>query len=158
MKTKLSIYAAMLPIALLLGGCGSAPMKSAQKMFESLRQPASQPVADQAETDENAAAPAAAAVSPGLTDLQAGVSRYEDGQYQAAAARFQAALAAGLTPGEAVRAHKYLAFIHCASKRERQCRMEFRKALALDPAFQLNAAEAGHPIWGPIFREVKQRG
>jgi len=104
---------------------------------------------------ENASA---AAVRTGWPDRQGGVSKYEDGQYSQASTRLQSALVAGLTPAEAVRAHKYLAFIHCTSKRERQCRAEFRKALALDPSFQLNAAEAGHPMWGPVFREVKQRG
>ena len=35
------------------------------------------------------------------------------------------------------------------------CREEFRKALAIDPGMELAPAEAGHPIWGPIFRSVK---
>src|SRR5581483_10688523 len=100
----------------------------------------------------------AASASRGAADLQAGIAKYEDGSYTEAAARLNGALAAGLTADEAVRAHKYLAFIHCASRRERQCRSEFRKALALDPRFQLNAAEAGHPIWGRVFRDVKQHG
>jgi hypothetical protein len=25
----------------------------------------------------------------------------------------------------------------------------------LDPSFELEASEAGHPIWGPVFRNVK---
>ena len=62
-----------------------------------------------------------------------------------------------VTLGEKERAsaHKHLAFIHCASSRERQCRDEFRRALAVDPSLELDAAEAGHPVWGPIFRQVK---
>ena len=36
-----------------------------------------------------------------------------------------------------------------------QCRDEFRRALAVDPALELAPAEAGHPVWGPIFRSVK---
>ena len=39
--------------------------------------------------------------------------------------------------------------------RERLCRDEFRKALGADPALELEPAEAGHPVWGPIFRAVK---
>ena len=158
MKTKLLICTALLPAALLLGGCGSAPMKSAQKLFDSLKV-SDRPAAQQSEAEEpETASPARPVQSAGLADLQAGISRYEDGQYPAAQARFQTAIAAGLTPAEAVRAHKYLAFIHCASKRERACRSEFKRALIIDPAFQLNAAESGHPIWGPVFRDVKQRG
>ena len=53
---------------------------------------------------------------------------------------------------ERANAHKHLAFIHCASNREQQCRDEFRKALAVDPALELAPEEAGHPVWGPIFR------
>ena len=159
MKTKLLICTALLPAALLLGGCGSAPMKSAQKLFDSLK-PSERAATQQSEVEEpaEAATPARPAQSAGLADLQTGIARYEDGQYTAAQARFLTALASGLTPAEAVRAHKYLAFIHCASKREKACRSEFKRALTIDPAFQLNAAESGHPIWGRVFRDVKQRG
>ena len=31
------------------------------------------------------------------------------------------------------------------------------RALELDPKFELSAAEAGHPIWGPIFRGLKAK-
>jgi len=44
-----------------------------------------------------------------------------------------------------VRAHKYLAFILCAERREQECRRELREALAIDPSFQLTPAEQGHP-------------
>lgn len=151
MNARLLILA-VIPVALLLTGCQSGPVKSAQNMFESLRVNLTQ------KSEQSAPEEAPPAASAGLADLQAGIARYEDGQYAAAQSRFQSALAAGLTPAEAVRAHKYLAFIHCASKRERLCRTEFKRALVIDPAFQLNAAEAGHPIWGPVFRDVKHRG
>jgi len=48
-----------------------------------------------------------------------------------------------------------VAFIHCSENRSRQCRDEFRKALAIDPDMELAPAEAGHPTWGPIFRSAK---
>ena len=66
-------------------------------------------------------------------------------------------LATGLNRSEQVTAHKYLAFIHCTSGREKQCRDEFRKVLDIDPALELEPAEAGHPVWGPVFRSVKAR-
>lgn len=89
-------------------------------------------------------------------ELSSGIRDYEDGYYKTAAKHLQNALEAKLTfNSDAVRAHKYLAFIHCAANRERQCREEFRKALELDPKFELQPAEAGHPIWGPAFRSVK---
>lgn len=89
-------------------------------------------------------------------ELSLGINHYEDGHYQAAAKDLQNALNNGLAfKSDQVTAHKYLAFIHCASGLERQCKEEFKKALELDPRFELSPAEAGHPIWGPIFRSVK---
>ena len=87
--------------------------------------------------------------------LQAGLRLYEDGAYAESAKSLQVAIDQGLATKDRARAHKYLAFIHCASSREQLCRDEFRKALADDPALDLAPAEAGHPIWGPIFRAVK---
>ena len=89
-------------------------------------------------------------------NLSTGIRLYEDSNYKTAAVHLQNALDEGLTfKNDQVAAHKYLGFIHCASGREKQCRDEFKKAVGLDPTFELTAAEAGHPIWGPIFRSVK---
>ena len=89
-------------------------------------------------------------------ELSTGIMNYEDGNYKAAAKNLQNALDSGLTFGsDTARAHKYLAFIHCLSNREKQCRDEFRKALEKDNKFDLEPAEAGHPIWGPAFRAIR---
>jgi len=86
----------------------------------------------------------------------AGLKQYEDGDLVAARASLQKALAEGLAyDADKVTAHKYLAFIDCASARERECRDQFAAALALDPRLELTRAEAGHPVWGPAFRSVK---
>jgi Tfp pilus assembly protein PilF len=95
--------------------------------------------------------------SKGQKDLDAGVRAYEDANYRQAAKLIQTALDSGLTRPEKVRAHKYLAFIHCVTGQLQQCRDEFGKALDLDPSFDLREDEAGHPIWGPAFRSVKSR-
>lgn len=87
--------------------------------------------------------------------LVTGMRLYENGAYAESAKSLQAAIDQGLATKDRARAHKYLAFIHCASSREQLCRDEFRKALADDPSLDLAPAEAGHPIWGPIFRAVK---
>jgi hypothetical protein len=55
-----------------------------------------------------------------------------------------------------IEALKYLAFAHCVNNRRVPCRQNFDKLLALDPAFELTAAEAGHPQWGPVFKQAKQ--
>lgn len=90
-------------------------------------------------------------------ELSAGIRAYEEGKYPVAAARLQTALASELMfATDKVAAHKYLAFVHCASGRTQQCRGEFRQAFALDPDFELSKAEAGHPVWGPVYQSVRE--
>ncbi|HET9012169.1 MAG TPA: TssQ family T6SS-associated lipoprotein [Gemmatimonadaceae bacterium] len=89
-------------------------------------------------------------------DFERGVKSYEDGDYKSAERQLKSALSLGLPafPDQAI-AHKYLAFIACASGLQRSCRDEFRKALEADGNFNLAPAESGHPVWGPVFRSVK---
>lgn len=118
----------MLAIA-ALAGCASGPIKEISRVFEQKGEP----------------------------QLRAGIKLYEDGRYGQAEKNFEQALNSGLGDAGRISAHKYLAFIHCATKRERQCRGHFASALQIDPGFELDAAEAGHPMWGPVFRSVKAR-
>lgn len=87
--------------------------------------------------------------------LSAGLKQYENGDYEESAKNLQGAIDLGVPEKSRANAHKHLAFIHCASNRVGQCREEFRKALAVDPNLELAPAEAGHPVWGPIFRSLK---
>ena len=87
--------------------------------------------------------------------LTMGVWMYEDGDYVGAESYLKSALSLDVADAERVRAHKYLAFILCAERRQQECRREFREALAIDPKFQLTPAEQGHPSWGPVFRSIK---
>jgi Tfp pilus assembly protein PilF len=92
----------------------------------------------------------------GQRELEVAVKAYEDGEYAYAARLLQASLDSGLRgAANQTRAHKYLAFLHCAANRTQQCRDEFRKALDVDPSFDLRDDEAGHPVWGPVFRSLK---
>ena len=96
--------------------------------------------------------------SKGEKELELGMRAYEDGEYAYSARLLRASLDAGLRGVDnKVRAHKYLAFIYCTSSRVSQCRDEFRQALEIDSSFTLREDEAGHPIWGPVFRSVKSR-
>lgn len=89
--------------------------------------------------------------------LDSGVRLYERGRYDASTVELNRSLDLGLrTSAEIVRARKYLAFILCASGRTTRCRSEFREALRIDPNFELGKAEAGHPMWGPVFIEVRK--
>ena len=87
--------------------------------------------------------------------LWQGIAFYEEGDYRAAARRLLFALEEGLLISDRVKSHKYLAFIACVSGRQLTCREEFAIALKLDPSFELDEAESGHPIWGPVFRSAK---
>lgn len=87
--------------------------------------------------------------------LATGIRQYEEGNYPAAAESLNRALFEGLSSDERVKAHKHLAFINCVSNRPSACLVEFRRALAINPNLELSAAEAGHPIWGPVFRALK---
>ncbi len=105
--------------------------------------------------------PAVAPVEPpkAETYLAEGLRAYEDGRYPAAQKRLRDALEEGLRKREdRVVAHKHLAFLYCATKQEALCRDAFRRALEIDPAFALTPTEAGHPLWGPVFRSLKPKG
>ena len=126
MRLLIAVCAAALSIA--LAGCSTEEMRKVQEFFEPTK---------------------------AQQTLNAGLKQYEDGQYAESLKNLQSAIQQGLGERDKVNAHKHVAFIHCASARERQCRDEFRKALAVNPAMDLAPEEAGHPVWGPIFRSVK---
>ena len=115
-------------LTLALAACESAPVRAITSLFQS---------------------------SPGAAALRDGLRQYDEGAYVESAKNLNGAIAQGLSDAERANAHKHLAFIHCASNRERPCREEFRKALAADPAMELTPAEVGHPVWGPVFKSVK---
>jgi len=84
-----------------------------------------------------------------------GIRAYDDGQYTQAETALRRALATGLRSGrDRASAHKLLAFITCTSERLAACEAAFRAARAADPAFALSRSEAGHPLWGPVYRKT----
>ena len=104
--------------------------------------------------------------SPGLMDvaerpaekaLLAGIRAYEDAQYPEAEKQLHAALQTGLaSPKDRAAANKQLAFIYCTSNRVADCETAFRAARKADPAFALSKSEAGHPLWGPVYKRALQ--
>jgi len=138
----------LLALVLLCGACVSTGVKEADTSAADQKTPAAEA--------PKAAPPAPAPLDKAQQELAGGVASYENGAYKLATRQVQTALALGLAaPSDQARAHKYLAFMHCVGGRERQCRDEFRKAFEAVPSFDLSPAEAGHPIWGPVFRKVK---
>lgn len=87
--------------------------------------------------------------------LAAGIGAYENGDYATAQQKFQGVLDQGGSGAELIVAHKHLAFIWCATGKRDTCESHFRQILALDRSFALGPAEAGHPVWGPVFKKVK---
>ncbi len=80
---------------------------------------------------------------------------YDDGRYGNAETALRQALAAGLrSTRDRATAHKLLAFITCTSQRLADCEASFRAARAADAQFSLDRSEAGHPLWGPVYRRV----
>jgi len=157
----------LVAILLLLAGCSSEPIQDIKRGFEDLfrkdepeasaPRPAPSPRTEPAPSaSRKEAAPAPS--NEGASLLKAGIRDYENGRYDDSARNLRIALKRGLAKPDQVTAHKYLAFIQCAAGREAQCRDEFRRALRIDPGMELDAAEAGHPVWGPVFTSVKAGG
>jgi hypothetical protein len=92
-------------------------------------------------------------------DLGAGVDLYNAGDYNGAIK-----LLSGSTTiwkaGKPVQldALKYMAFSYCVTNRQALCKQQFEKAVKLDPAFDLEPGEKGHPLWEPVFDKVKKGG
>ena len=92
---------------------------------------------------------------PAERALLTGIRAYDDAQYAQAERALTTALGSGLTsPKDRASAHKLLAFIYCTSSRVPDCEAAFRAAREADSAFTLSRSEAGHPLWGPVYRRV----
>jgi len=104
------------------------------------------------------------APQPGLMDvierpaeraLLAGMRAYDDAQYADAEKQLNAALKTGLaSPKDQAAANKMLAFVYCTSNRVTDCEGAFRAARKADVGFALSKSEAGHPVWGAVYRRV----
>lgn len=100
-----------------------------------------------------APAPAPVVVTTPESVLAQGLKAYQAAQYQQAELDLKSAVQMGLSkPADLAAAHKHLAFIYCTSKREALCLSAFKAARAADPKFALTKSEAGHPMWGPVYK------
>lgn len=112
---------------------------------------------------ETPPAPASAAAG-GLSELMErpaeralveGIRAYDEGQYGPAEGALKRALGGQLASArDRATAHKLVAFITCSNQRMAECEAAFRAARAADPAFTLSRSEAGHPLWGPVYRKL----
>jgi hypothetical protein len=87
--------------------------------------------------------------------LQEGTTLYDKGDYRNAIRKLTSAKDTA-DEGSAVKASslRLLAFSYCVSNQRALCKQQFTTLLAMDPNFQLSRGEAGHPLWGPVFREA----
>lgn len=132
-RTRLSLL--MLAMAAIAGGC-AAPTP-----------PPAPPPIGLAEVMER----------PAERALLDGIRAYDDGQYAQAETALRKALAEGLhSARDRATAHKLLAFITCTSDRLTDCQAQFREARAADAGFALSRSEAGHPVWGPVYKNLLQ--
>ena len=102
----------------------------------------------------------------GLTDLaerpaeralMGALRAYDDADSPTVERQATEAMKLGLrSPRDVATAHKLRAFVYCTSNRLAACEAEFRAARVADPAFVLSKAEAGHPVWGPVYLKSRQ--
>ena len=131
--------ASVLAFALLLGGCATV-----QDWAESIGGSA------------GASADSTSVADPGRHRLVEGVERYDAGDFVGAIRALNAPEIAQSSRATRVEAGKYLAFSYCVTNRRTLCRKTFDRVLAIDPDFDLQPAEAGHPLWGPVFVQARK--
>jgi pyruvate/2-oxoglutarate dehydrogenase complex dihydrolipoamide acyltransferase (E2) component len=102
------------------------------------------------------AAPVVAAPAADQIALREGIDLYNKGLYNEAIKRLASAEITGGARASQVAAAKYSAFSYCVTSRQTLCRQQFDKAFKLDPAFDLQPGEHGHPLWGPAFTRAKK--
>lgn len=94
---------------------------------------------------------------PAERTLMSGLRLYEDAQYAEAEKALNEALRLKLASArDRATAYKTLAFIYCTTERPAECEAAFRTARLTDPQFMLNKAEAGHPVWGPVYARSRR--
>lgn len=142
---------ASLLAAALLAGCAQTPIAGSAK------EPPPHPRADAA-VHQPHTEPAAPAIptDPAQVALRDGIAAYNNGDYNGAIKKLSAPEIAKSSRASQLIAIKYTAFSYCVTHRRRQCRQQFDKALKLDPAFELETGENGHPLWGPEFARAKK--
>ncbi len=102
-------------------------------------------------------APVIKEITPAERLMSDAMKAYDDADYPTAIKLLQDVQKEKLSPTEQIRTLKFTAFSYCLTNHVTMCRNEFEKILLLNPAFELDAAEAGHPSWGPAFRAVKTK-
>jgi tetratricopeptide (TPR) repeat protein len=141
--TRLS---AVLAVAVVLGGCLTPPPPPPQPP-KPVTPPSTVTVLPRKPADQIAA----------QTALDKGIALYNDGDYNGAIKHLLNANEVWISEKSfQLDALKYMAFSYCVSGRTALCKQQFDKALKIDPNFDLQPGEKGHPLWGPVFQRAKK--
>ena len=94
---------------------------------------------------------------PAERALLDGLRAYDEARYADSERLLNYSLGQGLSSAtDQAAARKTLAFIYCTSNRIAACEQSFRAARTADPRFALSKAEAGHPLWGPVYQNSRR--
>ena len=91
-----------------------------------------------------------------MAALLEGMTLYDKGDYNGAIKRLAYANVPTAPKATQLTALKFTAFSYCLTARQALCRQQFDKALKIDPSFDLDPGEKGHPLWGPVFAKAKK--
>jgi hypothetical protein len=143
---------ACLLAAVLLTACAQTPIVGSGKEL----QPPPPHAAAVVHGPHTQAAGPAIPHDPAEVALRDGIVAYDNGDYNGAIKKLSVREIAKSSKANQLIAIKYTAFSYCVSGRPVLCRQQFDKALKLDPSFELEAGETGHPLWGPAFVRAKK--
>lgn len=159
---RLSALASLLG-AVLLAGCAQTPTATGAGKTPPAPTVRADAAAPQQHGTPTTSTPAPAPATNPVQAAQAaqaalrdGIEAYNNGDYNTAIRKLGAPEIARSPKATQLSAIKYTAFSYCVSGRPRQCRQQFDKALRIDPAFELDTGEDGHPLWGPVFAQARR--
>jgi len=140
----------------------SATLLTACAVPQQVEQPAavaaSQPSGGAPASVSPPSAPTIAPSSPAQVELAEGMDLYDKGDFNGAIKKLSGS--ADIWSADKslqLAALKTMAFSYCVSSRQTLCRLQFEKALKMDPHFDLEPGEKQHPLWAPVFEQAKKR-
>lgn len=157
---RLALWIMGMGTAMLLGGCADMPFfgKKVPGGFQpaaNADHPRAEAVLQRDSVPVRAPVPESSVQRDPNATLRDGIRLYNDGEFGAAIARFNAPEIQNANVAIRVSALKYTAFSYCVTQRPILCRQTFDKALRIDPNFSLAPGEEGHPMWGPVFARAR---
>jgi hypothetical protein len=156
MNSFSKVVLAALSGAIILSGCDTVGPLVNPKPEPVTHKPApAVPVRPAPGTPGNPILPAAQP-TPEQSALKDGIELYNKGAYNEAIKRLTVPDMANGSKAERVQALKYTAFSYCVTSRQTLCRQQFEKAFKIDPSFDLQPGEHGHPLWTPMFEKAKK--